>query len=264
MNNNYNTTDVSNDFVLKDVQVLLITTDEYAHLAVQSYLHPFSGNNIGKYVQCEADEWAFYIIGKYGECTSAIRNVNPETSAINNVSSMASQCFPKLSAIFIVGTITGVSSKSCTFDVLVSTNVCTYKVANDTQISKTAIINTSSLFCELFSQPPKWPKVGNRLVDRLKIDKPHLHQGTILCGPDVNEHIKLMALSPRAIGIDNDSAKLFTGSSIMNNKIVIVKCVSDTHNTQPTAALLAADCLEHYLMDPQLPQFLTACKGTCV
>ena len=51
---------------------------------------------------------------------------------------------------------------------------------------------------------------------------------------------------------------------IMTNHIMSVKCVSDKQDTHPTAALLAADCLEHYLKNPQLPQFLTAYKGNYI
>ena len=50
----------------------------------------------------------------------------------------------------------------------------------------------------------------------------------------------------------------------MTYHVMCVKCVSDKKGTQPTAALLAADCLEYYLKNPQLPWFLTVNKGTYV
>ena len=168
------------------VQVLLITTNEYEYCAVWSYLRPISGNCLSKYTQFKDDEYAFYGIGKYGECVSAIRKVDPDSFAISNVSLMAHDCFPNLSAIFIVGTISGVSGKVNLFDVLVSSNIFTYEVSDDGHIIKEAKVNASCLFCELFSQPPKWPKADNRPVNHLKGTKPRLHQGTILCGSDAN------------------------------------------------------------------------------
>ena len=260
LSNKYNVTEISDSCILANVQVLLITTSDYEYSAVQSYLRPLSGNTLIKYGQLKDDKFAFYIIGQYGECTSAIRKVNPEISTIHNVSLMATECFPKLSAIFTVGTITAVGGKVATFDVIVSANICTYEVADSTGVSKKERVNASSLFCELFSQPPKWPTIENTLVKHLKEIKPHLYQGTILCGPDVNEKT-LLTLYPNAIGIDNNCAELFTDHHIMSNHFMAVKCVSNKQDTHPTAALLVADCLEHYLKNPLLPQFLTASKG---
>ena len=151
---------------LTNVQILLITTNEYEYSAVRSYLQPLSGNTLSKYGQFKAGEHAFYVVGKYGECTSAIRMVYPGSSSITNILFMASECFPNLVAIFIVGTITGVSGKVNTLDVLASTNICTYELTHgtDMNVSKKVNINTPSLFCELFSQPPKWPKMKTDLL----------------------------------------------------------------------------------------------------
>ena len=269
LSNKYNVTDIPDSSTLTNVQVLLITTNEYEYSAVRSYLQPLSGNTLSKYGQFKAGEHAFYVFGKYGECTSAIRMVHPENSSITSILFMASECFPNLGVIFIVGTITGVSGKVNTLDVLASTSIFTYELTHgtDMNISKKVNINTPSLFYELFSQPPKWPKIENRLVNRLKRIKPRLHQGAILCGPDANEKIsKLLTLYPKAIGIDNDCDKMFTAPHVIvtNHAVMSVKCVSDKQDTHPTAALLAADCLEHYLKNPQLPQFLTAYKGNYI
>jgi len=57
------------------------------------------------------------------------------------------------------------SGKVNTFDVLVSSNIFTYAVRDDGYIIKEAKINASCQFCVLFSQPPKWPKADNRLVN---------------------------------------------------------------------------------------------------
>ena len=260
LSNKYNVTDISDNCILTNVQVLLITTSDYEYSAVQSYLRPLSGNTLIKYVQLKDNEIAFYVIGQYGECTSAVRKVNSEISTIHDVSLMAIECFSNLSAIFNVGTINGVGGKVATFDVIVSESICTYKVADGTSIRKKERITASSLFSELFSQRPKWPKVDNRFVNHLKEIKPHLYQGTILCGPDVNER-NLLTYYPNAIGIDNNCTELFTDHRIMSYHFMAVKCVSSKQDTHPTAALLAADCLEHYLNNPQLPQFLTVSKG---
>ena len=258
--NKYDITSISDSCILTNVQVLLITTSDYEYSAVQSYLRPLSGNTLTKYVQRKDDKFAFYIIGQYGECISAIRKMNPEVSTIHDVLLMAIECFSKLCSIFTVGTITGVGGKVDTFDVIASANICTYKVTDGTGISKKERVNVSSFFCEFFSQRPKWPTIENRLVNHLKLIKPHLCQGTILCGPDVNER-NLLTLYPNAIGIDNNCAELFTDHCIMSYHFMAVKCVSSEQDTHPTAALLAADCLEHYLNNPQLPQFLTVSKG---
>ena len=264
LSNKYKVTDTPDSSVLTSVQVLVITMNEHEYSAVQSYLQPLSGNSLNKYAQLKAGGYAFYVIGKYGECNSAIRIVHTESSDITNVLTLASECFPNLSAIFIVGTITGVHGKVNTLDVLVSTNICTYEVIHGTDIDirKKAEVNASGLFCELFSQPPKWPTPENKLVNHLKGIKPSIHQGSILCGPDVNKRIdKLLTLYPKAIGIDND---LFTVPRIMCDHIMLIKCVmiNDEQDTHPTAALLAADCLAHYLQNPQLPQFLTTSIGS--
>ena len=214
LSSKYNVTDVMVDScMLANVQVLLITTNECEYSAIQSYLRPLSDNTLSKYGQFKAGEHAFYVIGKYGECGSAVRMVYPGSCNITNVLLMASECFPNLGAIFIVGTVTGVSGKANVLDVLVSTDIFTYELTHgtDVNISEKENIKASSLFNELFSQPPKWPKVENRLVNRLKGIKPRLHQGAILCGPDVNEKIsELITLYPKAIGIDNDCAMMFT------------------------------------------------------
>ena len=264
----YNVTNLSNINVLTNVQVLLITTSENDYLALQSYLHPLSGNTLSKYgyYKPTAGEHAFYVIGKYGECTSAIRMVHPESLNIN-VLSMASECFNNLGAVFIIGAITGVSDKINPLDVLISTNICTYELSTsdaDIDVVKKAKLHVSGLFCELFNQPPKWPNIENKLVNDLKGIKPHLHLGSVLCGPVVNEKIgKLLMVYPQAIGVDNSCTKLFTApGGFLSDNIMIVKCVSDKQCTEPTAALLAADCLEHYLKNPQLSQFLTPYKGT--
>ena len=263
----YNVTNLPNICVLTNVQVLLIAANENEYLALQSYLHPLSGSTLDKYEHYKPDagEYAFYVIGNYGECASAIRMVHPESLSIY-VLLMASECFPNLGAAFIVGTITGVSDKVNTFDVLVSTSICTYELATshtDLDIVRKAKVNASGLFCELFNQPPKWPSVKNKLVNHLKGIKPHLHLGPILCGPVFNEKIsKTLTVYPQAIGVDNDSTQLFTVPDVLSDKIMIVKSVSDRQYAEPTAALLAADCLEHYLKNPHLSQFFTACKGT--
>ena len=268
LSSKYNVTDMTDTRILTNVQVLLITTNKCEYSAVQSYLQPLNGNTLSKYGQFKAGVHAFYVIGKYGECGSAVRMVYPGSCNITNILFMASECFPNLGAIFIVGTITGVSGKVNTLDIVVSTNISIYELTHgtDVNISEKANIYAPSLFNELFCQPPKWPKVENRLINRLKGIKPRLHQGTILCGPDVNEKIsELTTFYPKAIGIDNDCAKMFTDPhAIMTYHIMCVKCVSDQQDTQPTAVLLAADCLEHYLKNPQLPWFLTANEGTYI
>ena len=158
----YNVTNLSDINVLTNVQVLLITTSENDYLALQSYLHPLSGSTLSKYGYHKptAGEHAFYVIGKYGECVSAIRMVHPESLNIN-VLSLASECFDNLGVVFIIGAITGVSDKVNILDVLISTNICTYELSTSDMyidVVKKAKLNASGLFCELFNQPTEMAK----------------------------------------------------------------------------------------------------------
>ena len=273
---------ISNDKKLKDsTQILLVTANKHEYNAVLSLLKPVKSSQLLKYKHCcnigPLRKTATYIFGKFGAFNVAVhRMVSQGPAEAQDVITVAAHCFGhNLNAIIAVGVACGVG-KSNYLDVLVADKISFYQRArygtgdqDELQIRNRDISNlpTSSFFLDIFNQPPQWPtnEKGETVAKLAK--KPVLRIGTILSGNKLvdNQQVKedlLKDFSPEAIGIEMEGAGLYHNYRDHNYEILVVKGVCDfgdgtkDKKYQPTAALLAAECLQHYLSDDHLPQFL--------
>ena len=267
-----------NDTKLKDsTQILLVTANKHEYNAVLSLLKPVKSSQLLKYKHCckigPLTKTATYIFGKFGAFNVAVhRMVSQGPAAAQEVITVAAHCFGhNLNAIIAVGVACGVG-KSNYLDVLVAEKVSFYQYAGDKEKLQirnrdTANLPTSSFFLDIFNQSPQWPtnEKGETVANLAK--KPVLRLGTILSGDKLvdNQQFKeelLENISPGAIGIEMEGAGLYHNYSDHNYEILVVKGVCDfvdgkkDKKYQPTAALLAAECLQHYLSDDRLPQSL--------
>ena len=269
----------SNDQLLQKVQVLLVTSTEHARLATLAYLKPFAN---GKHFSCVligGTEEQLHLslsctIGMYGSCVTGVV-INKRN--LHTLAETALNQFPNLCAVFTVGVVYGVMRHVKMWDVIASSKLYTSKINQDGEIkSDTPPIPASQFLCEWISQSPSWPDKDNVLVTRLEdnnITSPCMKQGSILscyCFKDDNSKLDLlnMIYSEDIFGIEMDgTASLSDYCRRSNIHFMIVKAVGSLGDSkydrvcQPTAALLAADCLHHYLSDPQLPHNLAASRG---
>jgi len=267
----------SKDGLLKEVQVLLVTSSEAEKLATLTYLKPFRNNKYYNSVQFGVAEEQQHLsvsctIGMYGSCATAII-LNKRN--FHSLIDIAFNWFPNLCAVFAVGVVYGVMRLVKMWDVLVSSKLYAGNINHDNEIEiDTNSISASQFFCDLFSQSSHWPDRDNVLVTRLddnNLTSPCLIQGSILscfCFNDDNSKFKLYSYSDDIIGIDMEGiASLSAYCRRGNIHFMIVKAVGSLGDNkydricQPTAALLAADCLHHYLSDPHLPHNLAASRG---
>ena len=265
--------------VLKRVTVLLVVVDKKENLATRCYLKPLDGHTcVYQYSQCvkhaNRTEYAVYQIGKYGACPAAIRTI-PRFSKKNGggsiVPMMAYSCFPNLGAIIGVGVACGIERKVQMCDVLVSQNIINYDKEKFEKGAGAEIINTSGFLSELFQQAVKWPDIT--IKNRLKengMNRPAIVPGKILSGPyliDENKRELIEKFASEVIGIEMEGAYLFAAIQDTNAHTIIVKAVCDfgdgsaQEKFHPTAALLAADCVNKILDNPQLPELLDQKKG---
>ena len=274
-----------NDTKLKDsTQILLVTANKHEYNAVLSLLEPVKSSHLLKYKHCctigPLRKTATYIFGKFGAFNVAVhRMVSQGPAAAQDVIIVAAHCFGhNLNAIIAVGVACGVEKKSDYLDVLVAEKISCYQRArygigdkDELPIKNRDITNlpTSSFFLDIFNQPPQWPtnEKGETVAKLAK--KPVLRLGTILSGNKLvdNQQVKeelLKNFSPEAIGIEMEGAGLYHNYKDHNYEILVIKGVCDfgdgkkDKKYQPTAALLAAECLRHYLSDDYLPQSLSS------
>ena len=272
--------------VRSKTQILLVTANEFEHDAVLALLEPTEGDVLLKYQHTWKigfmTKHALYIFGKFGAFNAAVQMmVKQGSAAAQDVVTIASQCFGKnLDAIFAVGVACGVETKSKLLDVLVSRKITSYNLTRygtskegkpDIRSRAMTNLETDPYFVQLFSAPPSWPPKNSTLVKRLA-EPPEMHMGLILSGDyliDNKDHKEqlLNNFAKEAIGIEMEGAGLFHEYAQHNCKIMIVKAVSDfgdggkDKRYQPTAALLAADCLKHYLGNDSMPDNLRSKKG---
>ena len=265
--------------VLKSITVLLVVVNKKEILATRHYLKPLDGHTrVYQYSQCvkhrNRTEYAVYQIGKYGACPAAIRTI-PRFSKKNGggsiVPMMAYSCFPNLGAIIGVGVACGVESKVQMCDVLVSQNIINYDEVRSEKGARAEIISASGFLSELFQQAVRWPDITikNRLQEN-GMEKPAIVPGKILSGPyliDENKRELIENFASEVIGIVMEGAYLFAAIQDTNAHTIIVKAVCDfgdgsaQEKFHPTAALLAADCVNKILDNPQLPELLDQKKG---
>ena len=272
-------------------QILLVTANEFENKAVLSFLKPIEGDALLKYHY----NWnlgfirkqAMYIFGKFGAVNAAVHlMVNQGSASAQDVVTVASACFGNsLDAIFAVGVACGVEEKSNLLDVLVSKSITCYNVSRygTTKDGKPEIINrdianlqTDPSIIGRFNTPPFWPPTtsSTSIVKRLT-KPPKMRMGQILSGDyliDNKDHKKqlLKNFAKGAIGIEMEGAGLYHEYAQNDCKIMIVKAVCDfgdgskDKSYQPTAALLAAECLHHYLREEDMPGVLRGGRGSYV
>jgi len=267
--------------VLGKVVVLLVTVSDVENMATRSYLQPLDGHkNIYKFLQCSEHqmETAIYFIGKYGACPAAIRKIPPGSEVLGgavSVPRMAYNCFPNLGVIIGVGVACGVEKKVNMCDVLVSSKVINYDkgMAQNERFIPREVIDTSPHLNKLFSQPVHWPNdsIKKRLNDS-GMPIPTIRSGIILSGPylidgPVMKELLIEDFAHEAIGIEIERANLFAATQLTTSNSIIVKAVCDfgdgkkSKEYQPTAALMAADFVNKYLSDPDVPKILNRIEG---
>ena len=272
--------EVDADQMQRNTQILLVTANQHEYNAVLSLLDPVKNSKLLKYKRCykigSLRKIATYVFGKFGAFNVAVHKMVAQgPAAAQDVITVSSSCFgDNLNAIIAIGVACGVENKSDYLDVLVSDKITFYQYADTIDNYKLTITNrdvanlpTSSFLLDVFNQPPQWPINNNSETVAKLTKKPVLRFGTILSGNKLvyNKKFKeelLENVSPEAIGIEMEGAGLFHNCSDHNCEILIVKSVCDFGDGKkdkkylPTAALLAAECVKHYLSDDHLPQSL--------
>ena len=257
--------------VLHSIEILLVTVNINETLAVQHYLQKLDGRTgvykflkpIGLKAKCVT----FYI-GKYGICPAAI-GVVPNDFEIHgstsNLSVMAYECFPNLSAIFSVGIACGIQKKVKICDVLVSSKIVYHE--NEKAEIKRKAIDIASQLIEVFNKPDGWP--NKSIQERLEynqVQSPNVVSGVILSGLHGidNPTIKSKNFGPDVIGSEMEEVHLFKGVLHNMANIIIVRAVckfeAEEDNKsiyQPTAALLAADLVYECLCSSEARKLFT-------
>lgn len=234
-------------------QILLVTANKNELNAVKALLEPVKDNVLHKYTytwRCSfLIKQATYIFGKFGAFKVAVQKLrNQGSAAAQDAVTIASTCFDNLDAIFAVGVACGVNTKSNLLDVLVSKKISCYN-----------LIETSAFFIECFENKKEWqdkqfPKAKKRMALILSGD--FLVDNKEFRDQLINKYEK------DAIGIEMEGGGLIHEYKQNNCEIMIVKAVSDLGDGykdkryEPTAALLAARCLKHYLNDVEMPDKL--------
>ena len=264
--------------ILNQVQVLLLTVNKNEFNATKSYLKPLKGHDSIYTYHHRVDshhstDTAIYYLGQYGACTAAVTKIDPGAALRTGVSfapNLAYHCFPTLGAIIGVGVACGVEGKTKLCDVLVSSKVVNYdkaRVENGGFTPRGEAIPTLGYLCQIFSQS-NWSHTSKEIFNHLSgMPLPQIHHGTILSGPylidDAEFKDKLLkSFAPEAIGIEMEGSGLFAAAHETKIRCILVKSVCDFGDGnkneifQPTAAMLAADCVRHVLNDPHVPGIL--------
>ena len=260
------------DLMMNDTDVLLITANDIEYNAVIKFLEPReTKNNLLKsnhiipigFLRREAQ----YIFGRFGMCKVAVHLLSHQgPAAAQNAIITAAMCFDNLDAIFAVGVTCGVKEKTKLLDVIIANNISFYTNARlSTKDGQLEIIPrsirdlpTSGSYLLRFRMIP-WTK-DNSIIMKCLSNKPNIHYRGILSGnylidnKDVQETL-LSSFAPDAYGIEMESAGLFHEYGNHNVQIMLVKAVCDygdgskNNDYQPTAALLAAECVHHCLSE---------------
>ena len=238
--------------LLKEVKVLLVTTDVDEYHAALSYFTPPLKDGI-KLFQYER-----YIIGQYGlfkvaQCIANFQETDPEKLVLE-----ANEIFKNLGAIISLGVLRGVKRNNVkgSKGILVSETLSLYEPPNN--ITKwTDIMYLPSPFNTQFEKLlSKWShdcSIANQLSRT-----PHCCFGNILCGTEFEITKSIIDEYPDVDGIDNNDLGFFY-KGVLNQKcnLMIVKAVCGFINEEerdyfPTAALLAADFLNYFLKDGEI------------
>ena len=258
------------NLMMDNTEVLLITANENEYNAVIKFLEPRETKN--NLVICDylipigfLRRKAHYIFGRFGMCQVAVHLLSDQgPAAAQSAIITAARCFKKLHAIFAVGVTCGVKEKTELLDVIIADKISSYTDARlstkDGQFEikprSTRNLTTSTSYRSKFKMI-NWPKDDSFIMKRLS-NKPNRHFRGILSGNYLidNKNVQetlLTNFAPDAYGIEMESAGLFHEYGNHNVQIMLVKAVCDygdgskDKDYQPTAALLAAECVHHCL-----------------
>ena len=266
----------------QNTQILLVTANDFEQYAALSLLEPMEGRAVLYRVQHNYSgplaKVVTYTFGKFGAFNAAVQRMTTQGPAsAQDVITIAADCFGhNLNAIFSVGVACGIKKKNDMLDVLVSKRVTFYTIARygTNKQGKLEIISreisnlpTSEFLLQNFANPPEWSTKYSKTAARLTIKKPKKYMGLLLSGDYLvdNKEFKdelLNTFAKEAIGIEMEGAGLYHDYRSHNYEILIVKAVCDfgdgkkNKEYQPTAALLAAECLHHYLSNKVMPKRL--------
>ena len=276
----------TNDSTIQNtIQILLVTANETEYGAALTFLDPMEGfTNLLKYhhVNSKINKHAIYIFGKFGYFNAAVHLMTQQgPAAAQDVVIVAGDCFGNnLNAIFAVGVACGVEGKSKILDVLVSKKISSYTAARigtnsdggyKIENRSTSNMPVSSFLQTYFDQPPKWP--GDKSIAAKLLNKPTQLSGNILSGSYLIDNMEfkqklLKCFAYDAIGIEMEGAGFIHDYPNTKYKIMVIKAVCDFGNGkknkkyQPTAAVLAVECLKHCIgSSPYLPQKLAEFCG---
>lgn len=258
------------DTYIKDTNVLLVTANQTEHNAVlyflkgrnndkpQFYSYQFEMGFINKTVP--------YVFGKFAGHNVAVHQMGYQgPAAAQSVIVEAAQCFGKnLCIIISVGVACGTSEKVKLLDVLVAKKLTSYTEGriSSTKDDSFVILPRAEGHKKLVPLEAylkeHWLAEKSETAKRL-LKPPKIHHGEILSGNYLIDSITAKEIlkkkfSMEAIGIEMEGAGLFHDNDYHNNITkILIKGVSDFGDGkkgkrfQPTAALLAAECVHHYL-----------------
>ena len=261
------------DTYIKNTNVLLITANPTEYNAVlyflkgrnndnpQLYSHPFKIGFISKTVT--------YVFGEFAGHNVAVHQMGYQgPAAAQSVIVEAAQCFGEsLCKIISVGIACGVNKKVKLLDVLVAKKLTSYTEGriSSTKNSSFVLLPRSEGHKKLTVKeqlesylPEQWlaqnSETAKRLLEPPAIYPKEILSGNYLIDSITAKEILINEFSKEAIGIEMEGAGLFHDNDCHNNITkILIKGVSDFGDGkkgkrfQPTAALLAAECVHHYL-----------------
>ena len=258
--------------MMKQTEILLITANQNEYNAVIYFLKPrgakkelliydfdFSVGFLKRNTR--------YVFGRFGMCNVAVHSIPKQgPAAAQSAIITAASCFENLAAIFAVGVACGVKKKTKLLDVIIAEKVSFYTDARlSTQDGKLKIkpraprdLSTSKVYRLKFTMTkPKWSK-HNSVIMKCLSDEPKMYFKNVLSGNYLidNEGVQetlLNTFASDAYAIEMEIAGLFHDYGDHNVQLMLVKAVCDygdgskNKEYQPTAALLAAECVHYYL-----------------
>lgn len=263
----------------KNTQILLLAANNKEKNAILTCLEPRKDDDTlfqyeYKFQNKFLTKNAEYTFGKFGAFNAAVHLLTKQGPPTAQETIMvASDCFEyNLHAIFTVGVACGIEEKNKFLDVLVSSEVSCYDLTRyGTEkgelktIRRGDNLTTSDFFINHFNSQQYWPDKNS--VNTKKFNEASvMYLGKFLSGSGLIDNTeqkqKLLKDYPLAIGIEMEGAGLFHDQQAHGRQMMIVKAVSDFGDGekgdkyQPSAALLATECLHCYLNEETLPERL--------
>ena len=242
--------------LLDEVLVLLYAADDIEENAIIHYLKPLEDDKIFK----EKGDATVYYIGKYGKCTAAVATFNHDAVVPN--------CFKNLKAVISVGVAYGIKDRAQVCDVLVAEKIINHDHDEKGVTSKNNT-RTSKELSEIFERNvDKW--LDNNIKVHLdgcnvQVSTDNYKKGIIIRVPSLHyfktnkKSILKLASDREAIGIEVKTADLFeVTQNVIHMNVKAVCSLEDDQEEkfQPVAALIAANCVEKHLDNPEVSKLL--------